>query len=377
MKVEKRKYKNGKETWGFWLTEKETGSKILRRCGFETKKMAQNMGFELLQQIKLQNRCIKIDIQKTLFKEIFKTFMYQAELTYSTGTISNYCGVFKNHLQEFHNKKISEITPFFCDLWIKNKLNSGVSVYVINNCIKLVNAVFGYCVKQKLITSSVYTPMTKLKEEKRCRNRIPKTLLKDVIIMCKRSLPEFFPVFLLAIFTGMREGEYLGISVEDINFVNGSISVKKQFTRRELKNRLKTESSKRTVNVPLFLLDILKQHIEKNNIKTGLIFKAIKPHPKTLARNNYAEIPVSQNWVRDQFKKLLVLCSKDEDFMRVHDLRGEFVDLMRTSGLSIKYIAEQVGHARTSTTENIYSEILEDEVTQAKTVLQTQFADII
>ena len=46
--------------------------------------------------------------------------------------------------------------------------------------------------------------------------------------------------------------------------------------------------------------------------------------------------------------------------MRLHDLRGQYVDLLHTLGLPDVYISRQVGHARISTTNDIYSEIMQD-----------------
>ena len=49
-----------------------------------------------------------------------------------------------------------------------------------------------------------------------------------------------------------------------------------------------------------------------------------------------------------------------DDYMRVHDLRGQYVDISHSLGLPTVYISRQVGHARTSTTNDIYTQILSD-----------------
>lgn len=56
--------------------------------------------------------------------------------------------------------------------------------------------------------------------------------------------------------------------------------------------------------------------------------------------------------------------------MRVHDLRGQFVDILHTLGLPTVYISRQVGHARTSTTNDIYSAIMNDVKTNAKEAIE-------
>ena len=123
-------------------------------------------------------------------------------------------------------------------------------------------------------------------------------------------------------------------------------------------------------------MDILKEHIERNNIEKGLIFKAIRPNKNTLKSNNGKEIPISDNWIRDKFKHLLEICGYDKNYMRLHDLRGEYVDISRVAGMSMSYISKQVGHARTSTTENSYSQIFETEGDIAKAKFQEIFEGV-
>ena len=62
--------------------------------------------------------------------------------------------------------------------------------------------------------------------------------------------------------------------------------------------------------------------------------------------------------------------------MRVHDLRGEFVDLARVSGMSMEYISGEVRHARPSTTWNMYSEIFNEEAKEAQQKMQELFANV-
>ena len=87
-------------------------------------------------------------------------------------------------------------------------------------------------------------------------------------------------------------------------------------------------------------------HINTYGIIAGFLFKG--------KGNN----PISPTWVRKQFRKLLIKCGYSEDFCRVHDLRGQYVDIMKAVGTPTSQIAKEVGHTRTSTTDDIYTEIL-------------------
>jgi len=45
--------------------------------------------------------------------------------------------------------------------------------------------------------------------------------------------------------------------------------------------------------------------------------------------------------------------------MRLHDLRGQYVDIMHVCGIPTEYISRQVGHSSTVITSNIYTQILD------------------
>lgn len=92
-----------------------------------------------------------LDIDKSTYEELHNIFMHQARMSYSLGTIKNYDGLFKNHFSTLKERKISDITPLFLDYWLKEKELNGKSVYLINDCIKLVSAVFHYCENKRVI----------------------------------------------------------------------------------------------------------------------------------------------------------------------------------------------------------------------------------
>ena len=297
-------------------------------------------------------------------------------MSYSQGTIKNYDGLFKNHFSALKERKISDITPLFLDYWLKEKELDGKSVYLINDCIKLVSAVFHYCENKRVIPIGFFESIKKLKEVKIARNRIELEDLRAISTICREHLPLYYPIFILSVFSGMRLGEYSNITVDDINFSAGTIKVEKQYTMRILKDKTKTAKSKRVVHVPKFVLSVLRRHIEQQGIQKGLLFKALRPNTKTIERNKGKEIPISPNWINSRFRDLLEIYFNNRKYMRVHDLRGEFVDLARVSGMSMEYISGEVGHARPSTTWNMYSEIFNEEAKEAQQKMQELFANV-
>jgi len=44
-------------------------------------------------------------------------------------------------------------------------------------------------------------------------------------------------------------------------------------------------------------------------------------------------------WIERRFAKLLTLCGYDENSYRVHDLRGQYVDIMHLCNVPTEYIS--------------------------------------
>lgn len=358
MSVRKRYKNDGTFTWEFCITVQKYPRKQYRKSGFKTKTDAQNAEREAI--TKYKNTNIKFSPQKTTFKDIIDLFFEHIQNSdeYSEGTIQNYKGYYNNHLQEFIYFKLEELGPYFIQKWF-DKSTKEKSPYIINGCRKLCKAAFNYALRLKLISDNPFANMPRAQQPEILRRRFTIQEIKEVINVCKKDFPEFYCIFSLAIFTGMRLGEYSAICIDDIDFNKNQIWITKQYTRRKIKERTKTLSSRRIVDFPPSIGKIIKWHIRKYRIFSGYLFKG-----------KDGNRPVSANWINSEFDKLLQACGYSKYYMRVHDLRGQFVDILHTLGLPTVYISRQVGHARTSTTNDIYSAIMSDVHINAKTALE-------
>lgn len=76
-----------------------------------------------------------------------------------------------------------------------------------------------------------------------------------------RNATRFRISFSIAIFTGMRQGEILGLRWKDIDFENNRIFVRQTLSERgELKYGAKNKTSIRTIHIPKLLIEELKTH---------------------------------------------------------------------------------------------------------------------
>lgn len=318
--------------------------------GFITKKEAE--AAERKFRNELDAGCIELK-KGVKFKEVIIYFIDYAknEGKYSSGTVSNYEGYLNKHMEELKEVPIENLTPALIASWKRNLYKKGASDHIYNGCLKLAKSSFNYCKKMKQVTTNPFDDFKPKPIPKKLRKRFSVEELIKLITTCKTKMPDFFCVFVLANCTGMRLGEYSALMPKDIQKLEYGckIFINKQFTHNILKDRNKTIGSTRIVDASDKVYSVIQWHIKRYNIlQDDFLFKAEE------GGNIYPK------WVERRFHKLLKLCGYPEDFCRVQDLRGQFVDIMHLTGAPIAHTSRQVGHSDTKITNNIYTQILNE-----------------
>lgn len=136
---------------------------------------------------------------------------------------------------------------------------------------------------------------------------------------CQASTsPYLYPVVVLALSTGMRQGEIMGLTWDNVDLNQGRIVL------HETKN-----GERRVVPLVGMALELLKAQAKVRRIDTPLLFPGkVKP------RN---PINLQVPW-RDALK-----AARIEDF-RFHDLRHSAASYLAMNGASLAEIAEVLGH---------------------------------
>jgi len=342
--------------------------KLKTKAGFKTKKEAQDAEREFLNSI--DNNTIELNREVTCGRVMDDYIIHLEDEEKAKGTIENYKSLKKHHLAFFTDIKVCDVNQNHIDYW-ENELRTkkkqrgkgNITRYTKYDCVKFLKAAFRYSIKKKKIKLNPFIDVEAPYPAPLPRNRLSTEEVKETIKLCKKELPNFYCLYCTALMTGMRIGEYSALTVEDIDFRNKIITVNKQYTRNESKDILKTSSSYRFVHMIEELEKVVLWHMETFGIKTGLLFK-----------DNVGK-PVSSKYVSRKFKKLLELYGKPTNFMRVHDLRGEYVDIMHAAGNPTEITSKEVGHSKTSTTSDIYTNLLDEHIKLAMQRFNAMFVD--
>ena len=148
--------------------------------------------------------------------------------------------------------------------------------------------------------------------------------------------------FKMLFWTGVRIGELLALSVEDIDFEEKTLTISKSYQRigkRDVITPPKTLKGNRVLSVPDFLLNDLKDYVDS----------MYKPEPKDRL------FPVTKHFFENEMKRGCQLSGVKK--IRLHDTRHSHCALLFEMNIPILEIAERLGHEKVDTTLNIYAHI--------------------
>lgn len=159
-----------------------------------------------------------------------------------------------------------------------------------------------------------------------------------------------YALYVLAVGTGMREGELLGLHWNDVDLVAGRIQVRQAL--HEEGGELVLGPTKSGKGRPIVLDDLSR--------------RALKAHQRSSAESDSLYVfhdanggPLRKsNLIRRSFKPLLKAAEVRD--IRFHDLRHTHATLALKAGVHPKIVQERLGHASINITLDLYSHALPD-----------------
>lgn len=166
----------------------------------------------------------------------------------------------------------------------------------------------------------------------------------------------YLPV-LLAVSTGLRRGELLGLRWADVELDAGRLSVRRSLeqTRSGLNfKQPKTKKSSRTITLPTVTVEALRRHRvaqAKNRLQLGPAYK-----DGDLVCCNSDGAP----WKPDSFTRAFIQLVRSNNMahIRLHDLRHSHATQLIKQGVHVKVVSERLGHAGIAITLDTYSHVL-------------------
>ncbi len=160
-----------------------------------------------------------------------------------------------------------------------------------------------------------------------------------------------------AIVTGMRRGELLALRWSEVDFERGRLVVLRSVDfmagHGYVEGKPKTAAGKRTIDLPAFLVEILRRHRARQE---ELRAKAEHWENRDLVFPNLSGGYLHPNHMGEAFRKLLQDAGLPP--MHFHDLRHSAATILLAQGVNVKVVSELLGHSDIAITLRVYGHLL-------------------
>jgi integrase len=262
------------------------------------------------------------------------------------------------------NKRIQDLTGRDIEKWMRTLKHQGKSVNTINGARRILYQLCKYATRQELVFINPVTKTDPLKADPK-NTQVKKPWTKEeTATALKAAIGTDLDLYLhLALYTGMRRGEILGLQWHDINFEAGTITIVRTLKeQRHLNgegigtiqlttNDPKTLSGFRTLTLSSPLVSAFiryQEHQQKLRETAGANW--VETEYVITANNGKAMYPSN---VRNRYLKFVK--TNNLRFIRLHDMRHTAAHLSLESNVRLEAVSQGLGHSRIEITKNIYA----------------------
>jgi len=309
--------------------------------GFDKKADAEAWEREFLQKLKSD-----ADIRFGTFVDMYFEDMSH-RLKYHTIISKRYIFDLKI-LPYFEDRILSEITSADIRKWQNTLLEQNYSQTYLKSINNQMTALFNYAERYYRLKDNPCKRAGSIGRSDADEQLFWTKEEFDRFITAFDNRPEVRLMFEVLFWTGMRIGELMALTYNDIDFEKGELRISKSYQRLKGKDIItepKTPGSVRVVTLPDFLTEELRDYCDhlygiRANERIFRVTKALLTHQ------------MIQGVEKSGVKKI-----------RLHDLRHSHVALLIHEGYSLVEIGKRVGHVRISTTAR-YSHLYPDNQTE-------------
>lgn len=196
--------------------------------------------------------------------------------------------------------------------------------------------------------------------------RPPRTPKTELQVWSPEQVPRFleaakthrlYPLFLLALGTGMRKGELLALQWQDVDLNAGEITVRRNLVKNEAGQyevgAPKTETGKRHIPLASDAVEALQAH------QTAEQRGRRKPKPGDFVFTAASGNHVQHRQLDKVFRALTQAAALPR--IRFHDLRHTSASLLIRQGVPPKVVADRLGHADVRFTLQVYTHVYDDQ----------------
>lgn len=272
-------------------------------------------------------------------------------------TYSSYAAAIKKHIKpNIGALRLQAVRGIHVQKLYNGMTSAGLSAKTVKNVSAIMHKAFSVALKQGMIQTNPCDAA-----------ELPKAAHKEIQPLTDAEIPLFLSAikdhpmenaFALCLFAGLREGECLGLSWDQVDFSAQRITVSQQLQKEKTKGARyyiapSTKSGKpRQIAPPEIAFEYLRAE-RKRQTENRLAAGPLWNNPDNLVFTDKMGRHLAISTFYKAFKRIAASIGRPD--ARPHDLRHTAATVAIASGADIKSVQDLLGHATASFTLNVYA----------------------
>ena len=236
--------------------------------------------------------------------------------------------------------RLDKLNPLEVQSLYRSKLDSGLSPRTVQIIHATLHKALKQAVRWSLVPRNVCEVVVPPRAPKSEIKPLDARQAKKLLATARDTQPDFYPLYVLAVTTGMRSGGILGLQWRDVDLDAGTLQVRRTVFNGAVSTP-KTARSNRGIRLPRVTVEALRRHPQNSewvfSSTNGTSFSVHNLH--------------NRSW------KPLLRDARLPD-IRFHDLRHTCATLLLSKGVHPKLVQELLGHSSIEITLDTYSHVL-------------------
>lgn len=262
--------------------------------------------------------------------------------------------------------RLQSLHPLQIQSLYSSLTQEGLSSRIVRYAHTLLSNAFGQAVRWRLLTTNPCAAVELPRKHQTEANFLTPEEAAKLVKELRGTRHEV--LFVLALMTGMRPSEYLGLPWKDVDLDSCTVRVQRtiewRYRGRWQFAEPKTKKSRRGIPIPPEVVDLLKTH-RKAQLEVRLKAGSDWTDHDLVFSDKLGGPLDRQNLLRRHFRPTLQRAGFDET-LTLYSLRHSCASLLLAAGVHPKIVSERLGHASITTTLDLYSHIaptLQEEAT--------------
>jgi integrase len=237
------------------------------------------------------------------------------------------------------------------------KLAGGLAPRTVGHIHRVLHKALGQAVRWGLVVRNIVDAVDPPKVNRAEMRALNAEQARRLLVAAEGDPLE--ALYVLALTTGMRQGELLGLHWGDFDLEAGTIQVRRTIGRVRgrgfVESEPKSASGRRQITLAPSAVEALRRHWDRQF--TERLGAEALPGSDSLVFCNGLGRPIEpQNLLYRSFRRLLKRAGLP--LIRFHDLRHSAASLLLSMGTHPKVVQELLGHSQISLTLDTYSHVL-------------------